>query len=210
MTVNVGLVTAEALVLGCDSVASTSGYFLDPIALPWTVGADGKPIRDADGKFSLKFNYQDYQSVVTNAWGGVTKMFEIHPSPSPVVAVTAGLAKLNDRPMASYADEFLSLCSRRATKLVKIETISRQFLQFMRRKYDAHYKGSQWPTQFRDGLTPHPCSPCVSRVRLPWSPFSPSRRLLPARNRQFRAKSRSRLHILSIPQRLASSTTSSS
>src|SRR5438874_814693 len=124
-----GLVTSEALVLGCDSVASTSSYFLDPISLPWELDADGKALQDANGKFMLKFGYSDYQSVVTNAWGGVTKMFEIHPSPSPVVAITAGLAKLNDRPMASYANQFLADCSQRNPKLVSIETICRQFLK---------------------------------------------------------------------------------
>jgi hypothetical protein len=146
-----GLVTSEALVLGCDSVASTSSYFLDPISLPWVTDETGQHLKDADGKFTLKFAYSDYQSVVTNAWGGVTKMFEIHPSPSPVVAITAGLAKLNDRPMASYANEFLGDCSSRNPKLVSIETICRQFLKFMRREYDRHYKGSAWPVQLRDG-----------------------------------------------------------
>jgi hypothetical protein len=32
MTVNIGLVTSDDVVLGCDSVASTTDYFLDPIA----------------------------------------------------------------------------------------------------------------------------------------------------------------------------------
>ena len=37
MTVNIGLITSEALVLGCDSVASTSKPFLDPMSLgSWT------------------------------------------------------------------------------------------------------------------------------------------------------------------------------
>jgi hypothetical protein len=74
MTVNIGLVTSDAVVLGCDSVASTTNYFLDPIALPWVKGADGKHLKDANGKFSLSFDFDDYQPLVTNAWGGVTKM----------------------------------------------------------------------------------------------------------------------------------------
>lgn len=101
MTINLGLVTSEAVVLGCDSIASTTGYYLDPFALDWEMGPDGKWLQDTDGKFSLKFDYRDYEQIVTNAWGGVTKMFQIYPDPSPMVGVTAGLAKLKDRPIAS-------------------------------------------------------------------------------------------------------------
>jgi hypothetical protein len=52
MTINVALATSDAVVLGCDSIASVTGYFLDPTDLPWVEGPDGKPIKDADGKFS--------------------------------------------------------------------------------------------------------------------------------------------------------------
>jgi len=151
MTVNIGLVTSDAVVLGCDSVASTSNYFLDPIALPWIEGPDGKPLKDANGKFSLNFDFNDYQYVVTNAWGGVTKLFQIHGNPSPVVAVTAGLAKLKDRPIASWAGEFLAQHAKRTKKLVKVDVICDQFMSFMRAKYLEHYKGSELPERFREG-----------------------------------------------------------
>jgi hypothetical protein len=108
MTINLGLVTSEAVVLGCDSIASTNAYYLDPLALDWEKGTDGTFLLDADGKFTLKFGFSDYEPIVTNAWGGVTKMFQIHPDPSPMVAVTAGLAKLKDRPIASSGAEFFS------------------------------------------------------------------------------------------------------
>lgn len=38
MTINVILKTSDALVLGCDSVASTTRYYLDPFDLPWDMG----------------------------------------------------------------------------------------------------------------------------------------------------------------------------
>ena len=151
MTVNIGLVTSDAVVLGCDSVASTTNYFLDPIALPWTKGADGKHLQDANGKFSLSFDFDDYQPLVTNAWGGVTKLFQIHGNPSPVVAVTAGLAKLKDRPIASWAGEFFAQRMKRTKKLVNVQVICEQFLEFMRAKYLDHYKGSSLPEMLKDG-----------------------------------------------------------
>jgi hypothetical protein len=108
MTINIALATSDALVLGCDSVASTSSFFLDPMDIKWEQDTDGNPILDAAGKFTLRFDYGDFQSIVTNAWGGVTKMFQSYPEPSPVVAVTSGMAKLNDRSIASCANEFLA------------------------------------------------------------------------------------------------------
>jgi hypothetical protein len=63
--------------------------------------ATGKPSVDPDGKLTLKVGGGDYEMVVTNAWGGVTKMFQLTDAPAPMVAVTAGLAKLNERTSAS-------------------------------------------------------------------------------------------------------------
>ena len=149
MTVNIGLVTSDALVLGCDSVASTTGYLLDPLGMDAEQGKDGK--------FTLKFDYADLRPVVTSAWGGVTKMFQIHPDPSPVVAVTSGLAKLQDRTIASHAEEFLRWRSAQGRgmskprQLVNVEPICNAFLNFMRRRYQAHYRGSPIPTDLREG-----------------------------------------------------------
>jgi len=151
VTVNIGVVTSDAVVLGCDSVASTSSYYIDPIRLDWHKGADGNWLKDADGKFSLKFDFDDYETIVTNAWGGVTKLFPLHESPSPVAAVTAGLAKLKDRPIASWASEFHAKCAKRNKRLVSVETICQKFLEFMRAKYDEHYADSRAPERFREG-----------------------------------------------------------
>jgi len=151
VTVNIGLVTTEALVLGCDSVASTSAQYIDPFSIQWEKDASGAPLIDKSGKFTLHFSYTDFQSVVTNAWGGVTKMFEIHSQPSPVVAITAGLAKLKDRAIANHASEFLAKYSARAQKLVSAKTICEHFLRFMRGRYVSHYRGSPLPPEFREG-----------------------------------------------------------
>ena len=71
-------------------------------------------------------------------------MFPVRPPPSPVVAVTAGMAKLKDRTIASYAEEFCEIQTRKddAKKLVNVKPICRAFLQFMRKRYVSHYRGS--------------------------------------------------------------------
>ncbi len=151
MTINVGLVTSDAVVLGCDSIASTTNYYLDPFRLEWAKGPDKKIKKTPDGKYSLDFGLGDLESIVTNAWGGVTKLFEIHPAPSPVVAVTAGLAKLKNRPIASWAGEFYADQAKRTQKLVKVDVIAKNFLGFIRQKYQEHYKDSELPPTLQTG-----------------------------------------------------------
>ena len=150
MTINIGLVTSDALILGCDSVASTSDYYLDPFKIGFERGPDNKPIVDGDGKFTVKFKFDALDRIVIDAWGGVTKMSQIHPSPSPMVAVTAGLAKLKDRPMASLASEFFAV-QQKASRLVDCRAICDRFLKFMRKKYNEHYKDDELPPQLREG-----------------------------------------------------------
>jgi hypothetical protein len=146
MTINVALATSDALVLGCDSIASTTAYFLDPMAIPWRKDAKGEFVKGAGGKLVLDFDPRtDFQEVVTNAWGGVTKLFPIHPIPSPVVAMTAGLAKLNNRPIASIAGDFFAAQEQKTKKLVKIDKICNAFLAFMREAYEKHYKDRNVP-----------------------------------------------------------------
>ena len=147
MTINIALATSDSLVFGCDSVASATTPFLDPFSVNWERDDDGKILEDANGKWTLKFDVSDLSRVVTNAWGGVTKMFEIHASPSPLVAVTAGVAKLNERPIASYAADFVT-----ANKsLNHCDSIAAEFLKYMRAAYDEHFKDSTLPEVLREG-----------------------------------------------------------
>jgi hypothetical protein len=151
MTVNIAIVTSEAVVLGCDSVASVSEYFLDPFAFLET-NPDGSLKMDAAGRVTAKFEFNNLRSVVTGAWGGVTKMFQIHPEPSPVAALTSGLAQMGGRTISSLAGEFFEQHKARKNKhLVNVEVICRNFLTFMRKRYDDHYAGSNLPPVLRDG-----------------------------------------------------------
>lgn len=150
MTVNIGLVTGDALVLGCDSIASVSNYFLDPF-VNVDLDGEGNPVLDESGKLCIRFETDDLQSIVTDAWGNVTKMFPIHQGNTNVVAVTAGLAKMCDRPISSLGAEFLAKRLASETQLVTVEEIAKSFQDFMREKYDEHYGDSPIPPRFRDG-----------------------------------------------------------
>ncbi len=128
-------------------------------------------LQDADGKFTLKFDYRDLNPVVTNAWGGVTKMFEIHGNPSPLVAVTAGMANLRERPIASYARDFLSWTT--TSVLNGSDDVADEFLKFVRNIYDEHYSDSGLPENIREGpefliggYGEHEDFPSIYRIRV--------------------------------------------
>ena len=59
MTTNIGLVTSDAVVLGCDSIASASTHYLNPFAMKWERDSAGNIVKDANGKWSVKFDYDD-------------------------------------------------------------------------------------------------------------------------------------------------------
>ena len=142
MTINIALVTSEAIVFGCDSIASKTEPFLnvlDHIVEP-----------DNDGRMVVKFDHQDLTPVVTNSWTGVRKMFSIGANRVPVVAVTAGLAKLNGRTISSLGSQFYASFSENR-QIRSVETVGNHFLEFMRGEYDNHYNESPIPEEFRDG-----------------------------------------------------------
>ena len=63
MTVNVGLITSDAMVLGCDSVASVTEPLLDPFRF-LELDEDGKIVIDENGKLtSSSSTSRTYSSV---------------------------------------------------------------------------------------------------------------------------------------------------
>lgn len=168
MTINVMLVTGDALILGCDSIASRGTYYIDPFELGLQADEAGATIVDGDGNYSVKFKFDQIEHIVTDAWGGVTKMFCLCEDSCHVAAVTSGAAALNGRTISSLASEFREQ-RRRATRLrtVKVRTatgtstppppartvegVAKEFLTFMRAEYEEHYKDSPLPANLRDG-----------------------------------------------------------
>lgn len=150
MTINVALVTSEAVVLGCDSVASSTRLFLNPLRAT-DRDADGNFLRDADGKMVARFHFEDLEHVVTDAWGGVTKMFGLCGDHNPVAGVTAGLAKLSGRNIFAIANEFLSLPPP-GDPYSSVEAVVNAFVGHIGGIYDQHYEATGDPPEFRDDV----------------------------------------------------------
>lgn len=154
MTINVALVTSHAVVLGCDSTASVTGRYLDPFSAAVAMQKDGTGnIKlDKSGRATIKFKFDALEEIVTDAWGGVTKMFELCSNGCHCAAITSGLATLNDRPIASIAEEFHEAHNKTSgSKIISVKDAADAFLGCVRTEYDEHYKNSQIPAQFREG-----------------------------------------------------------
>jgi hypothetical protein len=157
MTINVGLVTSEAFILGCDSTASTGDLYLDPLAIGLEKDSAGKTVMDGDGRVTVKFKFEHLQNIITDAWGGVTKMFPLCSRYCTVAAVTSGAASLNGRTISSLAGEYhskpkaLRVGKAAAKQPRTVKEVAEGFLAFMRTEYEEHYKNSTMPEPAREG-----------------------------------------------------------
>lgn len=155
MTINVALVTNEALIMGCDSVASTTRFLLDPIkVIPRD--AEGNWLQDEQGNWNVKFNFNDLDTIVANAWGGVQKMFILcggqKNSHTTVAAVTSGLATLLNRTMNNFAGEFHRTMIRQNPLCETVEDVVDRFTKFMGQKFDEHYGTASGPEELKEDI----------------------------------------------------------
>jgi hypothetical protein len=133
--------------------ASRGEYYLDPFQVGLERDQKGKLLTDADGRFVVRFKFDQMAHIVTDAWGGVTKMFPLTEDPCHVAAVTSGPASLNLRTISSVASEYRSIRKKQKAERRKrtVKTIAEEFLSVLRAEYDEHYKDSPLPPEFRDG-----------------------------------------------------------
>ena len=78
MTINIALATNDAIVIGCDSVASMTRALVDPFQMEPAVDKDGIKILDANGNATLSLSPEDIGSYVVNVVSGVEKMFLLY------------------------------------------------------------------------------------------------------------------------------------
>lgn len=106
---------------------------------------------DDPDKLTATFSINDIGSYITNTWDGVTKIFKLHDGSAPVAAITAGVGKLNGKTMELLSHEFYELARKSDPPLAEVEEIATQYLEFLRKEYDDHYKDTNIDESFRDG-----------------------------------------------------------
>lgn len=172
MTINIALATNEALIMGCDSIASSTAPYINPYEADFHRDEKGNLLTDSNGNLLLVFKPEEAIPQVTTLLSGVTKIFKIYEKPD-VVALTAGLAQMNSRSMRAISEEFFEQQKKRKQKFVNVEPIVKAYLTFLRAQYMRHYQGSQLPDQLRNGpellvagFGEHDAFPTICRVKV--------------------------------------------
>jgi len=150
VTINIAVVSSEALVLGCDSVASVTTPMMNPFNEGFAKDKDGNVIKDDQGRWLVPM--VGIEHVVTDVMAGVTKMFKIYDARHTVVAATtAGMGKLNDRPIAGIAYDFAQSV-KRGKKMTKVSAVAQAFYDYVRAEYERDQKATEVPEEYWSGL----------------------------------------------------------
>jgi hypothetical protein len=155
VTINIAVVTSDALVLGCDSVASVTTPMLNPFGQGFTKGEDGNFVKDKDGNFLVPV--KGIEHIVTDVMSGVTKMFKLYDEKNTVVAATtSGLGKLNDRPIAGIAYDFaqsIQTPKKGKQKYTKVLEVVNAFHEFVRVEYENDQTLTGIPPEYWSSLS---------------------------------------------------------
>jgi hypothetical protein len=143
MTINIALVTSDAVILGCDSLATALTRVVD-LSSVMELDSKGQAVFVEGNRLRLKpAALDDVRTVVTNAWSGVTKLFPLSELPTPVAAVTTGVAKLQNRSIDAWAGDFFR--SHRGEHWTRVEDVATKFLSYLVNPYQQEYKDT--PTE---------------------------------------------------------------
>lgn len=177
MTTLVALSTKDALVMGCDSLASSTAPFVDPFDLinffdaenQWAlkVDDDGRPLLQ-----SFVQVYDQVQHIPFDHMTHVSKLFALYPLEMGVL--TAGAVSIGDRTVKSLINEFKTKdkafsLKRRPTNYT-VKSIAERLLSFIGGFYQHEY--SQAPEKpglelIIGGYDKQRQIPCIYRIKLP-------------------------------------------
>jgi len=151
MTINIGLITSDGLILGCDSIASSTRSMIDPFSADVEYAKDdkGKLLVDSEGNSLVAISPDNITRVVTSAFGGAKKMFSVYENGNTAVAaITSGMGKVRDRTIYGLVEDFIVFSSKRAKPYANVETVVKAFLKFIRKEYEIHYKNAGIPEDY--------------------------------------------------------------
>jgi len=149
MTINIALCTYDGIILGCDSLSSTTESVLRPYKsgnIPLVLDNKGVPVVDDDGNWLLKFKIEDTQQLASTVFGGVSKMFCLYQDDdTSVAAVTAGLAILGGITIAEQAKRFRRKLKSDGDEFNVVEDVANRFKDFMHELWNEDFKKSGLP-----------------------------------------------------------------
>ncbi|MBK8070096.1 MAG: hypothetical protein IPK27_21535 [Rhodanobacteraceae bacterium] len=105
----------------------------------WALDQDGQPMRDSFGNYLVSVNEDNFGSVATSVFGGVSKMFCLYEDDEHeciVAATTAGQAVLNGVTIEVLAKKFQRKNKRNHVKFANVADVAEDFLNFMRIEWE--------------------------------------------------------------------------
>jgi hypothetical protein len=136
MTINIAVATRDAIILGCDSLSSVVETAAFPLrGRGFAKDATGNDLVDAEGNRLIAVN--EVRSVVTNVYGGVSKMFLLYERDGfSVAGVTAGKATLDGLTIAELAKRFCQNHRISNTVFNTVEDVANAFLAYIRNLWE--------------------------------------------------------------------------
>ena len=153
LTINIAVATRDAIILGCDSLSSVVETAAFPLrqGIGFAKDHEGNEILDAEGRRLVPVG--NLRSVVTNVYGGVSKMFPLYECDGfSVAAVTAGKATLNGLTIAEWAKRFCS--QRRGDRFAEVSAVAQAFLDYIRREWETDVDFANTDPSLRNLLPP--------------------------------------------------------
>lgn len=149
MTTLAAISTKDALVMGCDSLASVTMYMVDPFSLmQYFDPANNYEMKlDVNGKPLLKDFHTIFNSaedIPYNHMTHVDKMFSLEPLEMGVM--TTGIASIGDYTIKNLINQFKfadgALKTKKRPANYTVRSIATRLLEFVRRYYEAEYSTS--------------------------------------------------------------------
>ena len=144
MTSLVALATKDALVLGCDSLGTSTKFLLDPFDLIKFFDKNLKLKKGKDGKPVLK-NFSDIwskrQSIPYSHMTHITKLFTLFPLPMGIMYT--GIASIANRTIKSLIEEFKNKESifrkKPKPKNYTVKRLAEKILDFIFQHFESEY-----------------------------------------------------------------------
>ena len=148
MTTTISFPTRDCIVVGCDSLATTSRPLISPADIMDSFFESGKLKLDEKGEPILK-TPSDLVSLLEyvpyNQMPDVTKLFELKPA--PIAVLHAGALLLGNKSIKNIIEEFLS--KQETKKFLKgdytIYGVSKKLFAYIKKHYNEVYKNQKSP-----------------------------------------------------------------
>ena len=153
MTINIALVTREAVIFGCDSLSSSSEWAFFPFrdGAEYAKDSNGDFLSDSNGNKLISVPSNQIHSVVSTVFDGARKLFCIcEEGDIKISAVTSGLAAMKSGTIAEIAQQYKK--SNKGEIFTTVDEVANSFLSYMRKEWEKEFQFDHIPEEQKNYL----------------------------------------------------------